>query len=85
MNSRKNAPRLADLGVRLGSALVMTGAAIAALHVGGLVFLLFWLAVSAAVLWEWQHMIGGQRVRLRCFIGVAGLAVAANLASEGKD
>lgn len=83
MSAGKNAPRLGDLGVRLASALVMTGAAIAALHLGGLVFLLFWLGVSAAVLWEWQHMIGGLHVRLRCLIGVAGLAVAANLASEG--
>ena len=82
MSIEKSPPRLADLGVRLASALVMIGAAVAAVRLGGLLFLLFWLAVATAIFWEWQHMIGGRRLRLRCFIGVAGLAVAANLASE---
>ena len=82
MSTAKSPPRLPDLGVRLASALVMTGAAVAAVRLGGLLFLLFWLAVSTAIFWEWQHMIGGGRLRLRCLIGVAGLAVAANLASE---
>lgn len=75
--------RLADLGIRIASAVVMVAAALAALQLGGLVFLLFWLVASAAVFWEWQHMIGGARVRLRCLVGISALAIAANFAAEG--
>ena len=68
---------LSDLGPRIASALVMISAALGSLWVGGQVFILFWLAASLAILWEWQRLIGGANERMRLLYGILGLVAAA--------
>ena len=77
---------LQDLGVRLLSALVMAGAALGTLRIGGHVFVIFWLLAAAAVLYEWQAMIGGGGLFRRFGIGALSLAAASAFASNaGPD
>lgn len=71
---------LADLGLRLVSGVVMVALALGALWAGGHVFALFWAAAAMAVLWEWQHIVGGERLHLRLGVGAAVIAVCAALA-----
>ena len=68
-----------DLGPRVVSALVLTALAVAALIVGGHVFVLFWLIAAFAINWEWQGLIGGERRLARVVIGGVALSVAAGL------
>lgn len=78
--------RLGDLGLRLASALVLMAAALWTLHVGGHVFVLFWLCGAAAAFYEWQHMVAGPALRPRVAVGAASLAAAAAFASNaGPD
>lgn len=65
----------ADLGPRVISAVVMVGAALAALYLGGDVFALFWVLAGFAINWEWQGLVGGDRRQWR--VGAGGVAVAA--------
>ncbi|HEY8139353.1 MAG TPA: hypothetical protein VIF61_16035, partial [Methylocystis sp.] len=58
-----------DLGPRVFSALVLTALAVAALIIGGHVFVLFWLIAAFAINWEWQGLIGGERRLARVVIG----------------
>ena len=73
-----------DLALRLGSALVMIAAALAAAWYGGHAFTLFWLAAAVAINWEWQALCGGPRGFLRFALGGAALAAAAPLAMRGE-
>jgi phosphatidate cytidylyltransferase len=73
-----------DLGPRLASGLVLIGAALAALRLGDGVFLLFWLAASVAIAWEWQTMVGGPRVAGRVAVSAAVLAAAGWFASQAN-
>lgn len=68
-----------DLRVRIFSALVLGAAAIGTLVLGGWPFVIFWLIAALAVHWEWQHLVGGERVRWRVLLGNAALCVAAAL------
>ncbi len=70
-------PSMSDLGPRVASAIVMISAALGSLWAGGQIFILFWLAASLAILWEWQRLIGGARERARFFYGVLALVGAA--------
>ena len=76
-------PKLADLATRIGSALVLIVLAILSLWHSGQSFILFWLFAAVLVHWEWQHMIGGERVLLNCLIGTCALAAAAALRRVG--
>jgi phosphatidate cytidylyltransferase len=75
--------RWSDLLPRVISGVVLVAAALATVFWGGSAFAVFWLLASAAVLWEWQHMVGGARLSLRVTVGAAALAIAAGLSSAG--
>lgn len=74
---------LADLGVRVASAIVMASLALGAVWIGGWLFAAFWTAVGIAMLWEWQHLVGGESVPVRLYVGAAAVALVAGLASLG--
>ncbi len=69
--------RWADLGTRTISAVVMVALALATTHRGGAAFLLFWLAAAVAIQWEWQRLVGGERLVARFALGSATLALMA--------
>lgn len=78
--------RLADLGLRIGSGLVMVGLALGSLWYSGQVFLLFWLLAAVLLHWEWQTMAGGQHLAGRVICGTAVLVLAGILAwGPNKD
>lgn len=68
-----------DLRTRILSAIVLVAAAIGTLLLGGLPFVLFWLAASLAVNWEWQRMTDAGRIVPRTVAGGVALCVAAAL------
>lgn len=74
---------LGDLGVRIASALVMAAFALAALWVGGWLFAAFWTAAGIVILWEWQHLVGGEGLSLRLGTGAGVAALTAGFASLG--
>lgn len=69
----------ADLRTRILSAIVLGVAAVGTLLLGGLPFVLFWLAASLAMNWEWQRMLDSTRVVPRMIAGGVALCVAAAL------
>ena len=78
--------RLADLGPRIVSALILVAGAIATVLSGGLVFVLAWLAASLVVHFEWQRLVGGLRHILRFAPGslaIIAAAIAANSNGSG--
>lgn len=75
-------PRSGELGKRLVSAVVMAALAIAAVIVGGPLFLLFWTAAATGVFFEWSAMTEGAALRAR-ILGTAALAAAALLMGSG--
>ncbi len=82
----KSAGKFADLRTRILSALVLIAAAVGALVVGDLPFILFWLAAAIAILWEWQTLVGPVRRRARFVVGAAALSIACAFAAEnGAD
>jgi len=76
--------RLADLGPRAASSLILIIAALATLQVGGVVFVLVWLAAALRIHWEWQRLIGGDQPRRRLAVGALALIAAAFLAGAGN-
>jgi phosphatidate cytidylyltransferase len=72
----------ADLGPRIASAVVMVAAAAVALYLGGVVFTVFWLLAGLALNWEWQNLVGGERLMRRIVLG--GIAVA-SVALAGRQ
>jgi phosphatidate cytidylyltransferase len=75
--------KLADLSVRIASALVLAALALGALWVGGWLFAAFWTAAGIAILWEWQHLVGGASLTPRISVGAGAVALAAGLGSLG--
>lgn len=73
------AARLADLGPRVGSSAVLVAVALITLRMGGIAFVLLWLAAALVVNFEWQHIVGGARETVRLAIGSVGLVAAAVL------
>jgi phosphatidate cytidylyltransferase len=73
------AARLADLGPRLGSAAVLIAVALITWTVGGVVFVLAWLAAALIVHFEWQRLIGGTFQATRLALGSGALIAAAIL------
>ncbi len=80
---RMRSGKLADLGVRVMSAVIMAAVALGAVWIGGWVFAAFWTAVGIAMLWEWQHLVGGDSVSTRLYVGAGAAALVAGLASLG--
>ena len=66
-----------DLAPRAASGVVMIALALAATFVGGVYFVAFWGLAALGVAWEWQRMIGGERVWLRTLIACVALLAAA--------
>lgn len=73
------AARLADLGPRLGSSAILISVALVSWLLGGIAFVVAWLAAALIVHFEWQRMIGGTRQATRFAIGSAALISAAIL------
>jgi phosphatidate cytidylyltransferase len=69
-----------DLKPRVAAAAAMGSAALAAAWIGGFLFAAFWWLASVVVLWEWQRLVGGERLIERVAVGAFGLALAALLA-----
>ena len=67
----------ADLRTRILSAIVLVAAAVGTLLLGGIAFVLFWLAASLAMNWEWQRMVAPDRLFWRTLAGGAALCLAA--------
>lgn len=80
---RMRSGKLADLSVRVMSAIVMAALALGAVWLGGWVFAAFWTAVGIAMLWEWQHLVGGESLWPRLYAGAGAAALVAGLASLG--
>ena len=72
-----------DLKPRAISGAVMIVAALAATIVGGFWFLVFWGVAAIGVAWEWQRLIGGERLWLRVGASVLALLAAAPWALYG--
>ncbi len=73
----------ADLSVRTAAAVVLAAAALVAAWIGGFWFMAFWLVAAALALWEWQRLIGGERLWARIAVGALALLVVAPLALHG--
>ena len=73
-----------DLGPRVAAAVVLGLAALAAVWIGGFVFVAFWWIASVVVLWEWQRMMSADRLIERLGVGVLGVALAALFALHGS-
>ena len=65
--------KLGDLRARTGSAVILVAFALGATWAGGLAFALFWCGAAIVILWEWQRMIGAERLAWRVAAGGVGL------------
>ena len=65
-----------DLRPRVVAAGVMASCALAVAWIGGFLFATFWWLASVVVLWEWQRLVGGERLVERVAGGAAALAIA---------
>lgn len=67
-----------DLRPRVAAAVAMGSVALAATWIGGFLFAAFWWLASIVVLWEWQRLVGGERLIVaRVVAGAVALALAA--------
>lgn len=74
-----------DLSIRIASAVVMAGLALATAWAGGILFVAFWLLAAAAVLCEWLFLtMAGRRDWPVAGLGVALLAAATMLVYGGR-
>lgn len=73
-----------DLGVRAASGFTLIFVALATTIIGGTFFLVAWLLAAAAVLFEWQRLIGGSALLVRTALGSAGLVAVGVLARAGS-
>ena len=71
-----------DLMPRLISAIVMVILALGTAIRGGEAFILFWLAASLAVVWEWQRLIAAPQATLRFIVGAVALVLTVVLARQ---
>ncbi|MEI9916269.1 MAG: phosphatidate cytidylyltransferase [Methylovirgula sp.] len=69
--------RLADLGPRLGSAAGLIAIAVISWWLGGIVFFFVWLVAALVVHFEWQRIVGGERLTTRLALGSVTLIAAA--------
>ena len=66
-----------DLAPRAASGVVMIALALAATYAGGVYFVAFWGVAGLGVAWEWQRLIGGDKVWLRTAAAALALVAAA--------
>ena len=71
-----------DLLPRLISAVVMVALALGTVIRGGETFILFWLAASLAVVWEWQRLIAAPQATPRFLVGAVALVLTTVLARQ---
>ncbi len=71
-----------DLWPRVAAATVMGVVALAAAWTGGFVFMAFWCVASLIVLWEWQRLVGAERLFGRVAAGALALVVASSFALQ---
>lgn len=76
--------RLADLGPRAASSLILILGALGTLQLNSTIFVLAWLAVALRIHWEWQRLIGGDQPRRRLGVGALALVVAGVLAANAN-
>jgi phosphatidate cytidylyltransferase len=76
--------RLADLGPRAASSLILIAGALATLQLDSMIFVVVWLAAALRIHWEWQRLIGGGAPRRRLAVGAAALIAAAILAGASN-
>lgn len=69
-------PWPADLPLRAATGVTMMALALGAAWAGGFPFLVFWGLAALGVAWEWQRLIGGERVWER--VGATALALVAS-------
>ena len=78
----RNAVNLSDLAPRIASAVVMAALALGTAWFGDRVYIIFWLAVSAAIFWEWTQIVAPD-ARLKLAIGAVALAAIAPAIAGG--
>lgn len=66
-----------DLWPRVAAAVVLGLIALCVAWTGGIVFIAFWWIAAAIVLWEWQRIVGDERLLERVGLGALCLAAAA--------
>ncbi|HLY00194.1 MAG TPA: phosphatidate cytidylyltransferase [Roseiarcus sp.] len=66
-----------DLKPRVAAAVAMGSFALATAWIGGFVFVAFWWLAAVIVLWEWQRLIGDDRLAERVAAGALAIAFAA--------
>ena len=82
--SQNRAPLIgADLSVRAAAAVVLAVLALVAAWIGGFWFMAFWFVGAALALWEWQRLVGGERLWARIAVGALTLFAVAPLALHG--
>ena len=74
----------ADLPLRAASGLTLMAVALAVAWAGGFSFLAFWFVASALVLWEWQRLVGGERIWIRVAVGALALLAASPFALHAE-
>ncbi len=77
-----SAVNLSDLVPRVASAVVMAALAVGTAWYGDRIYILFWLAISAAIFWEWCHIVAPQE-RLKFGIGAVALSAIAPTVAAG--
>ena len=73
----------ADLPLRAAAGVVMAAAAFGVAYVGGFSFFVFWGLVALGVVWEYQRLVGGERLWERIGLGALAVAAAAPFALRG--
>jgi phosphatidate cytidylyltransferase len=66
-----------DLKPRIAAAAAMGALALAAAWIGGFIFVAFWWIAAVVVLWEWQRLVGGDRIAEKVVAGAVAIALAA--------
>ena len=72
-----------DLAVRAATAAVMGAFALTAAWIGGFWFMAFWFLAAAVAQWEWQRLIGGERLTVRLALGILTEVALAPFALHG--
>jgi len=71
-----SAPRSSELLARVISGVIMIVAALTALWIGGITFVLFWTVCAMAVVFEWQTLIDAPQRWARIAVGALGIAAS---------
>jgi phosphatidate cytidylyltransferase len=74
----------AELPLRAAAGVTLMAAALITAWAGGFFFLAFWLIAAALALWEWQELIGGERLPARLGVGALTLLAASPFALHGS-